>query len=452
MRISLSPSLPVCTKIRQTKHHCSSACSCWHVAWNWSFPASNFSDWDLGRSVFLHPRNALGRLKRKATLGRNVDAYTRQKRIHKSCKNWCPEKAIAAMCIRCDSIFWICKLNHFTILQAKYVQNISDLKSIGLRLAVLHWRWPRHGCRLLTGSTRPNVLPAPVVPWDQKHTQTRFISRFQEVSSSKFHPKACWRKDGCKSCHWYSPREVLGSTWSVRNPMPRALGNPKDFHPTSRLHPKPPPRASSQHPIEKKKSWSHEVMKSWNGKQVESKKKVFECFWTCSKVKEYSKYFQPSKAIILQSIYIDAKRDAVWACLRQAAGSMLCALWSFSTNAVSLALLFRAPVVPFQSGVKGGLARTACQNTVLKEIWCCDTMVWFLLSSLFHFWQHSMSPARLATKRFDLKFQEERQLDSSLAGLSLARNLLPRVYGTFGTSGPCASRKACNSLTRLSSW
>lgn len=64
---------------------------------------------------------------------------------------------------------------------------------------------------------------------------------------------------------------------------------------------------------------------------------------------------------------------------------MLCALWSFSTNAVSLALLFRAPVV------KGGLARTACQNTVLKEIWCCDTMVWFLLSSLFHFWQRSMS-------------------------------------------------------------
>ena len=101
-----------------------------------------------------------------------------------------------------------------------------------------------------------------------------------------------------------------------------------------------------------------------SGKQ----KKVFECFWTCSKVKEYSKYFQPSKAIILQSIYIDAKRDAVCACLRQAAGSMLCALWSFSTNAVSLALLFRAPVVRVQSGVKGGLARTACQNTVLKEI------------------------------------------------------------------------------------
>lgn len=124
---------------------------------------------------------------------------------------------------------------------------------------------------------------------DQKHTQTRFISRFQEVSSSKFHPKACWRKDGCKSCHWYSPREVLGSTWSVRNPMPRALGNPKDFHPTSRLHPKPPPRASSQHPLvrknEKTKSWSHETENMWN------KKNVFECFWTCSNLKENSKYF-----------------------------------------------------------------------------------------------------------------------------------------------------------------
>lgn len=151
---------------------------------------------------------------------------------------------------------------------------------------------------------------------------------------------------------------------------------------TTRLKPTPDRKK------EVMKSWSHEVMKrKTSGKQ----KKVFECFWTCSKVKEYSKYFQPSKAIILQSIYIDAKRDAVCACLRQAAGSMLCALWSFSTNAVSLALLFRAPVVRVQSGVKGGLARTACQNTVLKEIWCCDTMVWFLLSSLFHFWQHSMS-------------------------------------------------------------
>lgn len=57
-----------------------------------------------------------------------------------------------------------------------------------------------------------------------------------------------------------------------------------------------------------------------------------------------------------------------------------------------------------------------------------DMMLWhngvislvkpFPLLATFHV------PARLATKRFDLKFQEERQLDSSLAGLSLARNLL----------------------------
>lgn len=136
---------------------------------------------------------------------------------------------------------------------------------------------------------------------DQKHTNTFHfkISRsfFIQVSSKSMLKKGWMQILSLVFTTWSSWINVVGKKSNAKGSR-KSKGFSPDFKTsskaaTTRLKPTPDRKN------EVMKSWSHEVMKR---KTSETKKNVFECFWTCSNLKENSKYFQTSKAIILQSI------------------------------------------------------------------------------------------------------------------------------------------------------